>query len=162
MGAMMKKQPITNRTPLAVTSILAGFFFLLAALCDAFGQSDITNEVQVLSKIAYMGKAVSNELVNISTNDNIAADLRQYAGEVLANHDTAGTNTYETLESFITGWSITNEPPVSSNLITTMKQTLEYGISGKVQLEDYAANTNIPPYLRQIAEKILHNLGGGN
>lgn len=158
----MKKQTIMNRTPLGATSILAGLFFLLAALCDASAQSDITNEVQVLSKMAYMGKAVSNELVNISTNENIAADLRQYAGDVLSNHDTAGTNTYYTLESFITGWSITNEPPVSSNLITTMKQTLEYGISGKVQLEAYASNTNLPPHLRQIAEKMLQNLGGGN
>mgnify|MGYP001481687229 CR=1 FL=1 len=158
----MKKQTIMNRTPLGAISILAGLFFMLAALCDAFAQSDITNEVQVLSKMAYMGKAVSNELVNISTNENIAADLREYAGDVLSNHDTAGTNAYDTLESFITGWSITNEPPVSSNLITTMKQTLEYGISGKVQLEAYASNTNMPPYLRQIAEKMLQNLGGGN
>jgi hypothetical protein len=109
-----------------------------------------------------MGKSVSNELVNISTNENIALDLRQYAANVLTNHDTAGTNSYETLNAFITGWSITNEPTISSNLIATMQQTLEYGISGKVQLDAYAADTNIPVYLRQIADKMLHNLGGGN
>lgn len=158
----MKKQSIMRPKPLTVTSILAGLVLMGVALCDVSAQGDITNEVQVLSKVAYMGKAVSNELVNISTNGNIAADLRQYAGNVLTNHDTAGTNAYTTLESFITGWSITNEPPVSSNLITTMKQTLEYGISGKVQLEAYAANTNMPTHLRQIADKMLHNLGGGN
>lgn len=99
---------------------------------------------------------------NISTNENVASDLRQYAASVLANHDTAGTNAYDTLESFITGWSITNEPPVSTNLITTMKQTLEYGISGKAQLAAFTANTNMPVHLRQIADKMLHNLGGGN
>lgn len=158
----MKKQPIMLPKPLTATSILAGLVLMGAALRDVSAQSDITNEVQVLSKVAYMGKAVSNELVNISTNENIATDLRQYAGNVLANHDTAGTNAYDTLESFITGWSITNEPPVSSNLLTTMKQTLEYGISGKVQLEAYAANTNLPTHLRQIADKMLHSLGGGN
>jgi hypothetical protein len=158
----MKKQPITLPKHLTPTSILAGVVLMGVALCDVSAQGDITNEVQVLSKVAYMGKAVSNELVNLSTNENIAADLHQYAGNVLANHDTAGTNTYDTLESFITGWSITNEPPVTSNLITIMKQTLEYGISGKVQLEAYAANTNLPTHLRQIADKMLHSLGGGN
>jgi hypothetical protein len=158
----MKTQSIIRPKPLTATSILAGLVLMGVALCDVSAQSDITNEVQFLSKVAYMGKAVSNELVNISTNENIAADLRQYAGNVLANHDTAGTNAYDTLESFITGWSITNEPPVSSNLITTMKQTLEYGISGTVQLEAFAANTNMPTHLRQIADKMLRNLGGGN
>lgn len=158
----MKKQPIMLSNPLTATSILAVLVLMGGSLCDVSAQSDITNEVQVLTKVAYMGKAVSNELVNISTNENIAIDLRQYAGNVLTNHNTAGTNAYNTLESFITGWSITNEPPVSSNLITTMKQTLEYGISGKVQLEVYAANTNMPTHLRQIAKKMLHNLGSGN
>jgi len=158
----MKKRSTMIPKPFAVTPVLAGLVLLHLALSDASGQTDITNEVQVLSKVAFMGKAVSNELVNISTNENVSSDLRQYAANVLANHDTAGTNAYDTLESFITGWSITNEPPVSSNLITTMKQTLEYGISGKAQLGTYAANTNIPTHLRQIAEKMLHNLGGGN
>lgn len=158
----MKKQSVMRPKPLTATFILAGLVLMGVALCDVSAQGDITNEVQVLSKVAYMGKAVSNELVIISTNGNIAADLRQYAGNVLTNHDDAGTNAYATLESFITGWSITNEPPVSSNLIATMKQTLEYGISGKVQLEAFAANTNLPTHLRQIADKMLHNLGGGN
>lgn len=158
----MKKQSVMRPKPLTATFILAGLVLMGVALCDVSAQGDITNEVQVLSKVAYMGKAVSNELVIISTNGNIAADLRQYAGNVLTNHDAAGTNAYATLESFITGWSITNEPPVSSNLIATMKQTLEYGISGKVQLEAFAANTNLPTHLRQIADKMLHNLGGGN
>lgn len=159
----MNKLTTTLPKPSAVTPVLAGLVLLHVAFCSvAFGQTDVTNEVQVLSKVGFMGKTVSNELVNISTNENVASDLRQYAADVLANHDTAGTNAYDTLEAFIAGWSITNEPAISSNLITTMKQTLEYGISGRVQLEAYAANTNIPPHLRQIAEKMLHNLGGGN
>lgn len=158
----MKKHTFMRPSSLAATSVLASLVLLHIARFDASAQSDVTNEVQVLSKIAFMGKSVSNELVNISTNGNIALDLRQYAANVLTNHDIAGTNSYAVLEAFITGWTITNEPAMSSNLISTMKQTLEYGISGKVQLDAYAANTNIPPHLRQIAEKMIHNLGGGN
>jgi len=157
----MKKRSTLLAKSLISTFVLANLVFL-NVLCDASAQSDVTNEVQVLCKIAFMGKSVSNELVNISTNTNISLDLRQYAANVLTNHDTAGTNTYETLEAFLTGWSITNEPTISSNLITTMKQTLEYGISGKAQLNTYIANTNISVHLRQIAEKMLYNLGGGN
>lgn len=125
---------------------------------DVLAQSDVTNQAQVLWRIAFMGKAVSNELVNISTNQSHAADLRQYATSVLTNHDTAGTNSYAELESFIANWSITSEPTVSSNLISIMKQALEYGVSGFVQLEAYAANTNIPPDLRQVAERMIEKL----
>jgi predicted aminopeptidase len=133
--------------------------FIAAGLSQgAYAQGDVTNQLQVLSKMAFMGKSVSNELVNISTNQSIAADLRQYAATVLANHDTAGTNSYADLESFMANWSITSEPTVSSNLISLMKQTLEYGISGRSQLETYAANTNIPPDLRQVAERMIENI----
>ncbi len=150
-------------SPSATFSVFfAGLFFVGIPMQESFAQSDATNALQILSKIAFMGKSVSNELVNISTNENVTIDLRQYAGNVLTSHDTAGTNSYETLETFITGWSITNEPTVTSNLISIMKQTLEYGVSGMTQLEVYAANTNIPSHLRQIAEKMIRNLGGGN
>lgn len=125
-------------------------------------QGDVTNQFQVLVKVAFMGKMVTNELACISTNVTIALDLRQYAGNVLTNHDESGTNTLATLEYFIAGWSITNEPAVSSNLITTMKQTLEYGISARAQLDTYQANTNNPPSLRQAAGRFLNALRGGN
>ncbi|MBU0714222.1 MAG: hypothetical protein KJ964_02555 [Verrucomicrobia bacterium] len=156
----MNKHSILFAKSLIATSVLVNLVFLNVHYASA--QSDVTNEVQVLCKIAFMGKSVSNELVKISTNENIALDLRQYAANVVTNHNMAGTNSYGTLEAFITGWSITNEPTITSNLIATMKQTLEYGISGKVQLNAYVANTNISAQLRQIAEKMLANLWGEN
>lgn len=158
----MKKHRIMTLKPLTGMHVLAGFVLLHVALCDvALGQSDITNQVRTVIKVAFMGRAVSNELVNISTNESVAADLRQYAANALTNYNAAGTNAYETLESFITGWTITNEPAISSNLITTMSQILEYGASAKAQLSAFVASTNTPAHLQQTAAKMLQNLDGG-
>lgn len=134
--------------------------FLIVAVDKAAAQNNVTNQFQVLAKVAFMGKLVASELTRISTNEAVVLDLRKYAASVLTNHDVSGTNAYETLESFIGKWSITNEPAVSSNLITTMKQTLEYGVSARVQFEAYQANTNNPISLRKCAERFLHSLRG--
>lgn len=60
----MKKPTAMIPKPSAVTPVLVGVVLLQLVFCDvAPGQTDVTNKVQVLSKVAFMGRAVSNELV---------------------------------------------------------------------------------------------------
>ena len=141
-------------------SILASATCLVLLGCVVLtrGEENITNVVQMVMKVAFMGKAVSNELIRISQDDGISSDIRQLASDALQNHDRAGTNTYEEIESFVTNWTMTNEPAMTSNTIAVMKESLELGISALGQLEDYASDTNTPEYLQDLAGRMVTNL----
>jgi hypothetical protein len=136
---------------------------MLAAISCAVGLANAADLVdarlqdvfQTLSKVALMGQAVSGELKKISSDSNISDDLRQLATQAVDHHDNAGTNSYEQLKLFISTWTITNEPPVSSNTVLLMKRILEYGASAKVQLEAFSLNTNTPVAYRESASRIL-------
>ncbi len=136
----------------------AAFVALLLFTVTTWGEENITNAVHMVMKVAFMGKAVSNELVRISQDDGISGDIRQLAADTLQNHDSSGTNTYEEIESFVTNWTMTNSPAMTSNTIAVMKESLELGISALGQLGCYASDTNTPPYLRNIAGRMVTNL----
>lgn len=134
---------------------------LVALLCFATltrAEENITNSVHMVMKVAFMGKAVSNELVRISQDEGLSSDIRQLASDALQNHDRSGTNSYDEIESFVTNWTMTNEPAMTSNTISVMKGSLELGISALGQLEDYASDTNTPPYLRDVAGRMATKL----
>ena len=97
------------------TGVMAGLLTLVIVTFNAHGQDDVINTLQILTKSAYMAKAVSNEFVGISGNTNVTVDLRLFAANILANHDASGANSFQTVNAFITGWTMTNEPVISSN-----------------------------------------------
>ena len=132
-------------------------FFAFCGLV-ALGQENITNTVHVLMKSAFMGHAVSNELVRISQDAGVPLDIRQLATGVLQNHDASGTNTFEQIDGFIGDWTMTNEPSMTSNTIAVMEESLELGISALVQLQTYASDTNTPAHLRAVAGQMVTNL----
>jgi len=134
------------------------FLALLGFAVLSQGEENITNAVQMVMKVAFMGKAVSNELVRISQDQGLSSDIRQLASDALLNHDSSGTNTYEEIVSFVTSWTMTNEPAMTSNTITVMKASLELGVSAFGQLQAYASDTNTPLYLRDIAGRMVTNL----
>jgi len=148
------------RKQLSKCSIVTGtaFVIIMGFAVLTRGEENITNSVQMVIKVAFMGKAVSNELVRISQDEGISSNIRQLASDALQNHDTSGTNTYEEIESFVTNWTMTNEPAMTSNTIAVMKDSLELGISAFGQLADYASDTNTPLYLRSIAGQMVTNL----
>lgn len=134
--------------------IMATLFLLNAS--PAYG--DVTNAVHTVTKVAFMGKAVSNELVRISQDGTIGTDIRQLAVSVLENHDHSGTNSYDEIATFVTNWTMTAEPPMTTNTIVVMKTSLELGISAFNQLQGYASDTNTPPYLREVAGRMVTNI----
>lgn len=123
------------------------------------GKQDV---LQTLAKVAFMGQAVSNELTRISSAETIPTELRRLASNAVRHHDNAATNSYEQLNAFITTWTITNEPPVSSSTILLMKRTLEYSKSAVVQLDALTQNTNYPAPYRDAAARILSTVRGDN
>lgn len=141
----------------SVTVAATSIVFLCFALLS-WGEENITNAVHVVMKVAFMAKAVSNELVTISQSESISSDIRQMASDALQNYDHSGTNTYDELESFVMNWTMTNEPAMNSNTIFVMRKSLEFGISALGQLECYASDTNTPPYLRSVAGQMVTNL----
>lgn len=119
---------------------------------------DVTNAVHTVIKVAFMGKAVSNELVRISQDGTIGADIRQLAANVLENHDHSGTNSYDEIAAFVTNWTMTAEPPMTTNTISVMRKSLELGVSAFNQLQGYVSDTNTPPYLREVAGQMVTNI----
>lgn len=63
----------------------AAFVALLLFTVTTWGEENITNAVHMVMKVAFMGKAVSNELVRISQDDGISGDIpatcRRHASE---------------------------------------------------------------------------------
>jgi len=141
-------------THCAVMSIMGIAFF--GSVFSAEG--DITNAVHTVIKAAFMGKAASNELVRISHDGAIDAKIRQFAENTIQNHDRAGTNSYNEISAFLTNWTMTTEPPMTTNTIVVMKKSLELGVSAWGQLQYYVADTNTPPYLKDVAERMLTNI----
>ncbi|MDD4117446.1 MAG: hypothetical protein PHI39_04440 [Kiritimatiellae bacterium] len=108
--------------------------------------------------MAHMGKVVSNELVRVSEDTGLSQELRDYASDVLSNHDASGTNTYAEIETFLDGFSITNEPTISSNVILIMQTSIELGISAKQKLQAYVVDTNMTENLRDMSQRMLDSL----
>ena len=133
-------------------------------MCIAFwgsvfsAKGDITNAVHTVIKAAFMGKAASNELARISQDGAIDAKVRQFAENAIQNHDRAGTNSYNEISAFLTNWTITNEPPMTTNTIVIMKKSLELGVSALGQLQHYVSDTNTPPHLKDVAGRMLTNI----
>jgi hypothetical protein len=138
----------------AILGVMASVF-----LWNTFpANGNVTNAVHTVIKVAYMGKAVSNELVRISQDGTITTDIRQFAVNVLANHDHSGTNSYDEIAAFVTNWTMTAEPPMTTNTIAVMGKSLELGKSAFNRLQGYASDTNTPPYLREMAGRMVTNI----
>ena len=119
---------------------------------------NITNVVHTVIKSAFMGKAASNELVRISQDNTIDVTIRQSAENAIQNHDHAGTNSYVEISAFLTNWTITAEPPMTTDTIAVMKKSMELGVSALGQLQSYVSDTNTPLYLKEVAERMLTNI----
>ena len=110
---------------------------------------------ETLLKVASMGQVVTTELSALSTNQVIPETVRFAAKDALRTHDRSATNSFQTLDMFIRGWTITNEPPRNAETIALMKRTMELGYSATRQLEAFVADTNRPPQIRNWATRFL-------
>jgi len=162
---MKKESNMNNRQEVFMRYAVAGIMgiTLLGGAFPAKGDT-VTNAVHTVIKAAFMGKAASNELVRISQDGGIDAAVRQSAADAIQNHDRAGTNTYTEISAFLTNWTIAAEPPMTADTIAVMKKSLELGVSALGQLQSHVSDTNTPPHLKAVAERMLTNIvhGAGN
>jgi hypothetical protein len=136
-------------------------FIVVAFLSSMIAIASIgneTNKVRILAKAALGGIAVSNELIKISATTSASLEIRQLAMDALQNHNSLATNSYLQIESFINGWSIHEEPPLTQDTITVMRTVLEIGDSAFSQLQAYSGDTNKPPELRRFSGTVVTNI----
>jgi hypothetical protein len=129
----------------------------LAFTAASVQAQDWTNRVQTLVRMAYMGKAVSNELARIAGDPARPAEVRQ-AAQAALQESRPGTNDLASLESFLSGWTMTNAPLVDLALIAQMDAILDYGASAVSIMEADAADTNSPAWYGAVLGHMLENM----
>ena len=119
---------------------------------------DWTNREQTLSRMAYMGKAVSNELVRISSDATCSLAVRQAAQAALGK-SRPGTNDIVCMAAFLDNWTMTNAPVVDLALIGEMDGILGYGVSAASIMAADAVDTNFPAWYRSFMNQMLTGFG---
>ena len=89
---------------------------------------DWTSRVQTLSRMAYMGKAVSNELVRISSDATCSLAVRQ-AAQAALEKSRPGTNDIACVTTFLDSWTMPNATVVDLALIGEMDGIMDFGAS---------------------------------
>ena len=141
-----------------LAGLLAAWGMLALPWQGALAQApDWTSRVQTLSRMAFMGKAVSNELVRISSDATCSLAVRQ-AAQAALEKSRPETNDIACMTTFLDSWTVTNAPVVDLALIGEMDGILDYGVSAASIMAADAVDTNSPAWYRAFMNQMLVGL----
>ena len=118
---------------------------------------DWTSRVQTLSRMAFLGKAVSNELVRISSDATCSLAVRQ-AAQAALEKSRPGTNDIACVTTFLDSWTMPNAPVVDLALIGEMDGIMDFGASAVSIMAADAVDTNSPAWYRAFMNQMLVGL----